>query len=89
MPPVMLFICSSEAVSTWRIASFTADMIRSCSISTSSGSTASGEIVSDVISFLPETEVRERLNALQVPFEDLKCECVNLEDAFIGLTGKY
>ena len=43
----------------------------------------------ETFSFLPETEVRERLNALQVPFEDLKCECVNLEDAFIGLTGKY
>lgn len=40
-------------------------------------------------SFLSEREVCERLKSLGVPYENLQCETVNLEDAFIGLTGKY
>lgn len=43
----------------------------------------------ELFSFLPQTEVEARLKALQVPATNLQCESVNLEDAFIGLTGKY
>ena len=43
----------------------------------------------ETFSFLPQQEVETRFKALQVPYSDLKCETVNLEDAFIGLTGKY
>ena len=43
----------------------------------------------ETFSFLPQQEVENRFKALQVPYSDLKCETVNLEDAFIGLTGKY
>ena len=43
------------ASSAWRRASFTAEITRSCSISTSSGSTASGLTVRAVSSFLPDT----------------------------------
>lgn len=39
--------------------------------------------------FLPEVQVEERLKAAKVPYSDLQSETVNLEDAFIGLTGKY
>ena len=40
-------------------------------------------------SFLSSDEVSARLTANGVPFSDLHCESLNLEDAFIGLTGKY
>lgn len=40
-------------------------------------------------SFLSDDEVSARLSANGVPFSDLHCESLNLEDAFIGLTGKY
>ncbi len=40
-------------------------------------------------SFLSTDEVSARLSANGVPFSDLQCESLNLEDAFIGLTGKY
>ena len=43
----------------------------------------------ETFSFLPQQEVETRFRALQMPYSDLKCETVNLEDAFIGLTGKY
>ena len=40
-------------------------------------------------SFLPPAEMESLLKAQQVPFTSLKHENVSLEDAFIGLTGKY
>ena len=40
-------------------------------------------------SFLPVQEVEEKLKAAGIPYSNLKCENVNLEDAFIALTGKY
>ncbi|MBQ8501135.1 MAG: ABC transporter ATP-binding protein [Bacteroides sp.] len=40
-------------------------------------------------SFLTQEQVEEQLKRMQVPYADLRCESVNLEDAFIGLTGKY
>ena len=43
----------------------------------------------ETFSFLTQQEVEARFAALQVPYSQLKCETVNLEDAFIGLTGKY
>ena len=43
----------------------------------------------ETFSFLPQQEVENHFKSLQVPYSDLKCETVNLEDAFIGLTGKY
>ncbi len=43
----------------------------------------------ETFSFLTRQEVEARFAALQVPYSQLKCETVNLEDAFIGLTGKY
>ncbi len=43
----------------------------------------------ELFSFLPMAEVENRLKAQGVPFADLKSETLNLEDAFIGLTGKY
>ena len=39
--------------------------------------------------FLPQTAVAEKLKQLQVPYSNLKMETLGLEDAFIGLTGKY
>lgn len=45
-PPVILPISRSMVSAAWRSASFTAAITRSCSISTSSGSTASGLMVS-------------------------------------------
>ena len=54
-PPVILPISSSLTRSTSFIASLTAATIRSCSISTSSGSTACGSRVIDCSSFLPVT----------------------------------
>ena len=43
----------------------------------------------EVHSFLPQAEVAQKLTTLGVPYADLKMESLNLEDAFIGLTGKY
>jgi ABC-2 type transport system ATP-binding protein len=43
----------------------------------------------EVYSFLPQVEVEQRLRANGVPFEGICSESLNLEDAFIGLTGKY
>lgn len=43
----------------------------------------------ELYSYLPENEVRAHLDAQQVPYQNLKSELLNLEDAFIGLTGKY
>ena len=45
----------SMASSAWRRASLTAEITRSCSISTSSGSTASGLMLMAVTTFLPLT----------------------------------
>lgn len=43
----------------------------------------------ETFSFLPPEEVENRLKAANIPYTGLKSERVNLEDAFIGLTGKY
>ncbi|MFV0587369.1 ABC transporter ATP-binding protein [Bacteroides reticulotermitis] len=43
----------------------------------------------ELFSFLAPQQVEEQLKAVAVPFSDLHSEKVNLEDAFIGLTGKY
>jgi ABC-2 type transport system ATP-binding protein len=40
-------------------------------------------------SFLPPQEMEQLLKAHGVPYSDLKYTNVSLEDAFIGLTGKY
>lgn len=45
--------------------------------------------VMETCSFLPPDEAERRLTELHVPFSQLSGEHVNLEDAFIGLTGKY
>ena len=43
----------------------------------------------EIFSFLPLTEAEAKLKSMSVPYTDLHSEHVNLEDAFIGLTGKY
>ena len=43
----------------------------------------------ETFSFFSEKEAEEKLKSLGVPFSGLKAESVNLEDAVIGLTGKY
>ncbi|MCI1646952.1 MAG: ABC transporter ATP-binding protein [Bacteroides sp.] len=43
----------------------------------------------ETYSFLLPDEVETRFKAMGVPFKDLHGEHVSLEDAFIGLTGKY
>lgn len=40
-------------------------------------------------SFAPENEIRSKMKADGIETESLKSEKMNLEDAFIGLTGKY
>ena len=40
-------------------------------------------------SFKKQTEVEEILKQQQIPYQNLTKESVSLEDAFIGLTGKY
>ena len=45
--------------------------------------------VMETCSFLPPAEVERVFAEQQVPYSELKAEKVNLEDAFIGLTGKY
>ena len=43
----------------------------------------------DLCSFLPREEVAQRLAAAGIPADGLCEERISLEDAFIGLTGKY
>ena len=43
----------------------------------------------ETFSFLPPAEAEVKLKSMSVPYTDLHSEHVNLEDAFIGLTGKY
>lgn len=44
----------------------------------------------ELFSFLPPAEVERTLRRLQVPYGEFTSEQVtSLEDAFIGLTGKY
>lgn len=43
----------------------------------------------ETFSFLPPEAVENKLKEMAVPYTDLHNERVNLEDAFIGLTGKY
>ena len=43
----------------------------------------------ETYSFLPLVDVEKLLKESQVPFTGLQHENVSLEDAFIGLTGKY
>lgn len=43
----------------------------------------------ELFSFLPLVEVEARLRQTGIPFTNLKAESMNLEDTFIGLTGKY
>lgn len=43
----------------------------------------------EFFSFLTPLEVETKLNSLSVPYTHLHHQSVNLEDAFIGLTGKY
>ncbi|MEG1617327.1 MAG: ABC transporter ATP-binding protein [Bacteroidales bacterium] len=43
----------------------------------------------EVFSFLPEQEVRACFDAMQFPYSEFQSKELNLEDAFIGLTGKY
>lgn len=43
----------------------------------------------EAYAFLPMAEVESRLKAAGVAYSELKSEKVSLEDAFIGLTGKY
>ena len=43
----------------------------------------------ETCSFLPKEEVENRLKQLQIPYSNLTCSSLALEDAFIGLTGKY
>lgn len=44
----------------------------------------------EIYSLLPVAEAEERLKQMQVPYGDLQIsQLANLEDAFIGITGKY
>lgn len=43
----------------------------------------------EAFSFLPQNEVLQSFDAQKVPYQNFKMESLNLEDAFIGLTGKY
>lgn len=43
----------------------------------------------ELFSFLPQAEVEAQLKRALVPYTALRSESLNLEDAFIGLTGKY
>lgn len=43
----------------------------------------------EAFSFMAQEEVENKLKALNIPYVELKGERVSLEDAFIGLTGKY
>ena len=46
-------------------------------------------VIRNTYSFLSPVEVESLLNVKGIPFTDVHSERVNLEDAFIGLTGKY
>lgn len=43
----------------------------------------------ETCSFLPQEEVEKRLKQRNIPYSHLVCSPLGLEDAFIGLTGKY
>ncbi|MEG1586964.1 MAG: ABC transporter ATP-binding protein, partial [Bacteroidales bacterium] len=43
----------------------------------------------EVGTFLSEHEVRTCFDAWQIPYKDLHCNALSLEDTFISLTGKY
>lgn len=43
----------------------------------------------EFLSFLPQPRIEEILKSNGIPYSGLTAEKVNLEDAFIGLTGKY
>lgn len=43
----------------------------------------------ETYSFLPLDQAQNYLNEHSVPYNNIKAEQINLEDAFIGLTGKY
>ena len=43
----------------------------------------------ETFSFLQPTETEAKLKSMSVPYTNFHSEQVNLEDAFIGLTGKY
>ena len=43
----------------------------------------------ETFSFLPPAEAEAKLKSMSVPYTNFHSEQVNLEDAFIGLTGKY
>lgn len=50
-------------------------------------SVASGR--AELYSFAPQSEVEEKLRTAGVKFDGIERETLNLEDVFIGLTGKY
>ncbi len=43
----------------------------------------------EVYTFLPENDIRSYFHNQQIPNDNFRTEILNLEDAFIGLTGKY
>ncbi len=43
----------------------------------------------ELYSFLEKDEVERRLQAMNIPHGPLMMDNLDLEDAFIGLTGKY
>ena len=43
----------------------------------------------ETFSFLQPAETEAKLKSMSVPYTNFHSEQVNLEDAFIGLTGKY
>ncbi len=43
----------------------------------------------EAFTFLPPDEARQYFDSQQVPYQNFNAELLNLEDAFIGLTGKY
>ena len=43
----------------------------------------------ELYSFLEKVEVERRLQAMNIPHGPLSVDNLDLEDAFIGLTGKY
>ena len=43
----------------------------------------------EVFSFLSKSDMCVKLNEMKVPYQEIESKTLNLEDAFIGLTGKY
>ena len=43
----------------------------------------------EVYTFLEDNKVKNIFDERNIPYENFSCESLNLEDAFIGLTGKY